>query len=111
MKSIVKGSIKLLLISFIISLLVPMFFNSGIGAFFHLFVYFLSFLLLPSWLRNNNINRGMKLFLTIFVGVISIATIIYIYGTGKILYRYTITFCAVIICFAIVNYKRNIKNH
>jgi DNA integrity scanning protein DisA with diadenylate cyclase activity len=110
MKNTAKGSIKLLLISFIISLLVSMFSNLRIGTFFHLFVYFLSFLVLPDWLRNNNINWGMKLFLTIFVGVISIATITYIYGTGRILHRYTIIFCVVIICLIVENcIKKNIK--
>ncbi|NPV43739.1 MAG: hypothetical protein HPY70_07190 [Firmicutes bacterium] len=110
MKKIAKGSIKLLLISFIISLLVSMFSNLRIGTFFYLFVYFLSFLVLPDWLRNDNINWGMKLFLTMFVGITSIGTITYIHGTGQVLYRYTIMFSVVIICLIVGNFiKKYIK--
>jgi hypothetical protein len=105
MESTVKESIKLLLISFIISLLVSMFsdFDLRIGFFVYVFVYSLSFLLVPYWLRNNNMNRGTKLFLTIFIGIISITAIAYIYGIGKTLYRYTVVFCLLIITLLTIN--------
>ncbi len=113
MESTAKRSIVLILISLIISFLVYMCTNLGINSFFHLFVYFLSLLVLPDWLRNNKINWRMKLLLTIFVGIISITTLIHIFGIGKILYRYTIIFCIAIICFIIIdtiNAKKNVKD-
>ncbi|AYO30309.1 hypothetical protein D2962_06465 [Biomaibacter acetigenes] len=112
MESTVKESIKLLLISFIISLLVSMFsdFDLRIGFFVYVFVYFLSFLLVPYWLRNNNINWGIKLFLTIFVGIISITAIAYIYGIGRTLHTYTVAFCVLIISLIVINcIKKKIK--
>lgn len=97
MKSTVKGSIKLLLIFFIISLLVCMFSNLRIDFYYYVFVYFFLFFVLPDWFRNNNINWGMKLCLTISFSIISIATIRYIYGTSRPSHSYTILFCVVII--------------
>jgi len=101
--STVKESIKLLLISFVISLLAFMFSDSRIGFFIYPFVYFLTFLLVPYWLRNKNINWKIKLFSTIFIGITGIAAITYLYGAGRTLHRYIIVFCVIVVCCIVSN--------
>lgn len=118
MKNAVKELRKPLLESFIISFLIFIFFKLKISTFFYLFVYFSTVALLPDWLKNNDISWGKKLSLAIVVGAISMATIIYIYGIGRTLYRYIIFFSTMIIfsiiidCIKkIINYvKKSIKN-
>lgn len=103
MKSLANRSIKLLVISFVISLLVFWCFDLGIVASVYAFVYLLSLLLVPYWLTNNNIKSGMKLFSTIAIGVFGVASIAYIYGVDRTLYRYVIVFCVVVTSCIISN--------
>lgn len=105
MKSAVKRSIKLLFMSSVISFLL----SSNVGAFSYVFAYFLSLLVLPDFLRNSNINWGKKLILIVFVGVISMATIKYFYGTGRILRNYVIVFCVVMLSLIVVNCIKRIS--
>lgn len=105
MKSEVKRLIKLLLISAIISFLL----STKVSTFSRIFVYFLSLLVLPDFLRNSNINWGKKLILIVFVGVISMATIKYFYGTGRILHNYIIVFCVVMLSLIVVNCIKRIS--
>lgn len=109
MKSEVKGSIELLLKSIIVSLLLSMFSNSKVRTFFHFFVWFLSLMVLPDWLRNSDASWGKKLFSTIFVGVISMAILKYFYGIGRVLYSYALVFCVAMISFVVVNYIKTLK--
>jgi hypothetical protein len=81
MKDIIIGSIKLLLISIIVSLLAFVLLDLELGSSVYFFIYLLTFLLVPYWLRyNTKIQWGLKLFLIILVGIISIGTIISLYG-------------------------------
>jgi hypothetical protein len=105
MKDIIIGSIKLLLISIIVSLLAFVLLDLELGSSVYFFIYLLTFLLVPYWLRyNTKIQWGLKLFLIILVGIISIGTIISLYGTSKAFYRYIIIFCILVASGIIFNY-------
>ena len=106
MKNVITKSVKLALVSAIVSFL-PLFINPissstfGFSAYF--FIYLLTFFLIPYWLKNNNIKWSIKLILTAVVSIISILTIISTDGMGRTLNCYLIIFSILVIGSIISN--------
>lgn len=95
MKNVINETVKLLIISFLISFLISL--SSEFYFAIYIFSYLVSLLIVPYWIRNNSVNKIIKISLTLLVGLISSLFIINNDGIGRILYSYLIIFGIVII--------------
>jgi len=108
-KKIATETIKMLLLSFIVSFVLYKFSSLDINFFAYMFIYFLSFLIPFPWMKNKSIKNSTKILLLVFIGVIGSLSIYHLYGYGKTLSRYIILFCFVYTCIAIIEYLK--KTH
>ena len=100
MKKVTYQSIKLMVIA-IATTLLAYFLNVKIDLVIIIFFWLLTVLEIPYWIKSNYIELKTKIILVFFIGLISIATILHIYGIEKELQNYIVGFFIIVVASSI----------
>lgn len=100
MKKVAYQSIKLMIVAIATTLLAYLL-NVKMDFVIILFFWLLAVLEIPYWVKSNYIDLKTKIILVFFIGLLSIATILYIYGIGKELQNYIEYFFILVVASSI----------